>query len=56
MQLEDTLESDCVYSQQNIVVAAPSVICNAALLYPETGNILEIFCVSVSGNLKRCLH
>jgi len=55
MQLEDTLESDCVYSQQNI--AAPSVICNAALLYPETGNILEIFCVSVSGNLKRrCLH
>jgi hypothetical protein len=55
MQLEDTLESDCVYSQQNI--AAPSVICNAALLYPETGNILEIFCVSVSDNLKRrCLH
>jgi hypothetical protein len=54
MQLEDILESNCVYSQQNISV--PSVICNAVLLYPEIDSILEIFCVYVLDNPKKYLY
>ena len=52
MLLEDILESDlfCVY--QNIAV--PFLIYSAVvLLYPERGNILEIFCVSVLDNRER---
>ena len=50
MLLEDIQESDsfCIY--QNIVL--PFLICNAALLYQGTGNILEIFCVYVLDSLK----
>jgi hypothetical protein len=50
MQLEDILGSNCVYSQQNIVV--PFLICSAVLLYPEIYSILEIFCVSFVDSLK----
>jgi hypothetical protein len=51
MQLEDILESNYLYCQQNISI--PSVICNAASLYPETDSMWEIFCVYVSDNPKR---
>jgi hypothetical protein len=40
MLLEDTLESNYFYCQQNIVV--PFLIYNAVLLYPETDNILGV--------------
>jgi hypothetical protein len=52
--LEDILESDPLYVYQNISV--PSVIYSAVLLYPGTGNILEISSVSVLDNLKMCFH
>jgi hypothetical protein len=54
MQLEDILESNYLYCQQNISV--PFLICNVALLYPETDSIWEIFYVYVSGNLKKYSH
>ena len=55
MLLEDILESDlfCVY--QNIAVFF--LIYSAIVLpYPGTGNILEIFCVSVLDNRERYFH
>jgi len=52
MLLEDILESNYLYCQQNISV--PFLIYSAVLLYPERGSILEIFYVYVSGNLKMC--
>ena len=52
MQLEDIQESNYLYCQQNIPV--PFLICSAALLYPETNNILELFYVSVLDSLKMC--
>jgi hypothetical protein len=54
MQLEDILESNYLYCQQNISV--PFLIYNVVLLYPETGNILEIFYVSVLDSLKMWLY
>lgn len=51
MLLVDILqESNYPYYQQNITV--PFFICNVVLLYPEIGNILEIFCVYVFDSLK----
>jgi hypothetical protein len=50
MLLEDILESNYLYCQQNTLV--PFLICSVVLLYPETGNILEIFYEFVSDILK----
>ena len=54
MLLEDILESDsvCVYQNNSV----PYLICDAVLLYPETGNILETFCVSVLDNPEMYFH
>jgi hypothetical protein len=54
MQLEDIQESNHFCVDQNISVLF--LIYDAVLLYPETDNTLEIFCVSVLDNLERCLH
>ena len=54
MLLEDILESNYLYCQQNIVV--PFLICNVVLPYPEKGNILEISCVSVLDNQEMYFH
>ena len=52
--MEDILELDPVCVYQNISV--PSVICSAVLLYQETGNILEISCVSVLNSQEMYFH
>ena len=54
MQLEDILESNYLYCQQNISV--PFLICNVVLPYPGTDNILEIFYEFVLDNLKMYFH
>jgi hypothetical protein len=54
MLLEDILESNYIYCQQNIPV--PFLICDAVLPYQGRGNILEIFCEFVLDNPERCLH
>ncbi len=55
MLLEDILESNyLLYCQQN--TAVPFLICNAVLLYPETGNILETFYESVLNNPEMYFH
>jgi hypothetical protein len=48
MLLEDILESNYLYCQQNIVV--PFLIYSAVLPYPRTDNIWEISCESVLDN------
>ena len=54
MLLEDILESNYLYSQQNISV--PFLICSVVLPYQGTGNILEIFYEYVLNNQEICLH
>ena len=54
MLLEDILESNYAYCQQNISV--PFLIYSVVLPYPRTDNILETFCVSVLDNLKMYFH
>ena len=54
MLLEDILESDsvCVYQNNSV----PYLICDAVLLYPETGNILETLYESVLDNPEMYFH
>jgi len=54
MLLEDTLESNYLYSRQNIAVLF--LICNAVLPYQGTDSIWEIFCEYVLDNLEMYLH
>jgi hypothetical protein len=54
MLLEDILESNYLYCQQNISLHL--LICSVVLPYQETGNILEIFYESVLDNQEICLH
>jgi hypothetical protein len=54
MLLVDIQESDHFYVYQN--TAVPFLIYNVVLLYQGTGNILEIFYVSVLDSLKMWLH
>ena len=54
MLLVDIQESDHFYVYQN--TAVPFLIYNVVLLYQGTGNILEIFYVSVLDSLKMCFH
>ena len=55
MLLVDIPELDYYFCyEQNIVL--PFVICNVVLPYQGTGNILEIFYLFASGNLKMRFH
>ena len=54
MLLEDIQVLDPFYVYQNIAVLF--LFYSVVLPYLETGNILEISCVSVLDNLKMCFH